>query len=68
MTEDDECKHGLLNGTCSLCLGKPVTSLYAEKVIRAQFDGRCPECGDQIHEGDAIGLVGTDWICCWEAA
>jgi hypothetical protein len=32
-------------------------------VITAGFDSRCPGCGEQIGEGDPIGLVDGDWCC-----
>jgi hypothetical protein len=32
-------------------------------VRTAGFSGKCPGCGEQIAEGDAIGLVDGDWCC-----
>lgn len=32
-------------------------------MIVAGFDSRCPGCGEQIWEGDEIGLVDGEWVC-----
>lgn len=40
-----------------------VLALIVWASLRAQFDSRCPGCGDQIHEGDLIRLVDGEWLC-----
>jgi hypothetical protein len=32
-------------------------------MISARYAGKCPSCGQQINEGDGIGLVDGDWSC-----
>lgn len=32
-------------------------------MIEARYDGKCPGCGEQIKEGDDIGLVDREWCC-----
>jgi hypothetical protein len=32
-------------------------------ITRAQYDGRCPNCGGEISEGDAIYKPDDEWIC-----
>ena len=32
-------------------------------MIRAQYSGKCPGCGEPIAEGDYIGKVDGDWRC-----
>lgn len=75
MSEEDECKHGLALGTCSLCLGgtRPRRQLHtlravAEATSEAQYDGRCPACDCNIYQGDVIYLQDGAWICCGREA
>lgn len=32
-------------------------------MISAHYSTKCPGCGEQIEEGDPIGLVDGDWCC-----
>lgn len=32
-------------------------------MIFAQWPKKCPGCGDEIDEGDLIGLVDSEWVC-----
>lgn len=32
-------------------------------MIKAQYGGKCPGCGEDICEGDPIGRVDGEWVC-----
>jgi hypothetical protein len=32
-------------------------------MIEARYPKKCPGCGDQIDEGDDIGMVEGEWVC-----
>ena len=68
MSTDDECKHGLMVGTCSLCAPRPVYPPGhswgpPERTMASRFDSRCPGCTERITEGDTIGLIDGEWLC-----
>jgi hypothetical protein len=51
--------------------GKAGSSLFAgafgagqrsRPEIAAKFDSQCPDCGEDIYEGDSIVKSGDDWI------
>jgi formylmethanofuran dehydrogenase subunit E len=32
-------------------------------VILATFPSKCPDCGEEIREGEEVGLVDDEWVC-----
>ena len=51
-----ECKHGLDEDTCSLCLhpNRQPETREADYVTTARFEGHCRDCDLPIHPGQAI--------------
>lgn len=67
MSEDEECPHGLIPETCSLCK-HPFKPPEPERVVytmSAKFEGTCRKCHDPIEAGDTIAhLMPSDtWVC-----
>ena len=64
---DDECKHGLLIGTCTLCKPKPkgddTVLIYATgPVFTAQFPGFCYECHEPIEVDQSICMSDGSYV------
>ena len=61
---DDECRHGLAAGTCSLCVPKkPRPRPVITGEVEARYEGHCPVCHDAIEVGDTIYRVDDEWVC-----
>lgn len=68
---DGECKHGMLAGTCTICVPKPShftpppsTQFSGGKIsMKARYEGRCPECNDWIELYDLIWMREGHWVC-----
>lgn len=67
MSEDEECPHGLIPETCSLCKHpfKPPEREWVVYSMIAKYPGTCPKCHSLIIEGDIIAhLLPSDrWVC-----
>jgi histone acetyltransferase (RNA polymerase elongator complex component) len=62
MTEDEECKHGLMPNTCASCKHGPEIN-EPERIdfsFNAKFDSQCPECDLPITEGQRISKTTKD--------
>ena len=70
-----ECKHGMVNGTCSFCrFEKNVVNKArrrkSDRGFPASYPGECSVNGDKIYPGDMIisawgGFAHTN---CWESS
>jgi hypothetical protein len=67
MPVDDECPHGLIPGTCSLCKHpyRPPAPDHVVYTLTAKHAGACPACHGSIIVGDIIAhLMPSDiWVC-----
>ena len=65
MTLEEECKHGLAPGTCSLCKPQPPKTAWhaVERApgvpvqIASRYAGTCRACGGDYAEGQTITLM-----------
>lgn len=42
--------------------GSPIAREINRPHRAAQYPGKCPDCGNEIEEGDPIYLVDGDWL------
>lgn len=66
--DDDECLHGLIPETCSICKAGPYKPPVPDRAVftmPAKFDGFCVGCREPIEAGDLIvHLLPSDrWVC-----
>lgn len=64
----DECKHGMVTGTCTICSKKDRGwgvidyTPPPRRITTAKYAGKCLECGEWYQEGDPIVHDGDSWI------
>lgn len=77
---EDDCIHGLMMGTCSICLSrvKPMNGRTLKGIgveFAARYSGRCAVCDEGIDVGDPIrpvddgvvsGYAHTSCVSRWE--
>lgn len=59
---DDECIHGLMPISCSICLhgiSKAQPPATIEATFKARYDGICPDCKQNIDAGEVIHKLST---------
>lgn len=58
MSDQDECKHGMVPAWCAACRGlvdESYSSAHIDYTFEAKYAGKCAGCGKPFAEGVTVG-------------